>query len=325
MLTVVVVNFKAPEMLERCLLSIRAAADDVEDQIDIVVVENGSGDRSPQLVRDSFPDVRLIELAQNSGFAGGILRGIEASDAPWIALVNNDAELQPSTLSLLLNAARARPDVGALTPQVRFMATPEVINSAGLEIDRLGVAYDRHSGRPADPAAPPFEVFGVSGCVALYRREMLDAVGGFDQSFFAYMEDADLAWRAQIAGWRALYVPEAVCHHHASVTARERSGFKYFLVGRNRVRMVAKNATRRQLLVYWPGMLAYDLAYVAFVALTDRTLAPLRGRLAGLREWRSYRSLGLRTRGNAPLLPATTGWRGALSQRGAYAKGGTRR
>ena len=159
-------------------------------------------------------------------------------------------------------------------------------------------------------------MFGATACVALYRRAMLDAVGGFDASFFAYREDADVAWRARIAGWRC-----ALRAARARLASRlgdggEARAFKYRLVGRNRVRMIAKNATGGQLLRRGLGMLAYDLAYVGFVALTDRTLAPLQGRLAGLRDWRRYRAAGAATRG--PVTLARGGWRAALRQRAAY-------
>src|SRR3954454_18894012 len=112
---------------------------------------------------------------------------------------------------------------------------------------------------------------------------MLELIGGFDRGFFLYLDDADVGWRARMAGWRAVYRPDAVVWHNHSATTRHGSSFKYFHVGRSRVRLLAKNAERRHLLRYGPAMLAYDAAYVAFVALTDRTLAPLRGRVAGLR------------------------------------------
>jgi GT2 family glycosyltransferase len=156
--------------------------------------------------------------------------------------------------------------------------------------------------------------------VALYRRAMLDAVGGFDPSFFAFGEDADVAWRARMAGWTCLYVPEAVAYHHGSATAGEASPAKYFLVGRNRARLLAKNASTGQLLRWGWAIVLYDLAYVAFAAAADRTAAPLRGRLTGLREWRRYRRAGAPTRRAVPLAPPT-GPLGTWRQRAAYRRG----
>ena len=182
----------------------------------------------------------------------------------------------------MLDAGRLHPRVGSVAAQMRFADRRDVLNSAGLELDRLGIAADRLVGTRVDDHGPrmPYEVFGATGGAAIFRREMLDQVGGFDESFFAFFEDADLAWRAHAHGWRALYAPEAVVYHHHSATAQHGSPAKLYLVGRNRVRTLAKNATAGMLLVNGPWMLAYDAAYVAFASVTGRTLAPLRGRVA---------------------------------------------
>jgi GT2 family glycosyltransferase len=200
---------------------------------------------------------------------------------------------------------------------MRFADRPGVINSAGIEIDRLGVVYDRLLGAPAGSGGTQItEVFGASAGAALYRKEMLDEIEGFDGSFFVFLEDADVAWRARMAGWRCLYEPRAIAYHHHSATAGHASSFKHFHVGRNRVRLLAKNAPGRQLARYGPLMIAYDGAYVAFAAVADRTLAPLRGRLRGLREWRSYRREA-RARRPVALAPIR-GVRAALERRSSW-------
>jgi GT2 family glycosyltransferase len=149
---------------------------------------------------------------------------------------------------------------------------------------------------------------------------MLDAVGGFDASYFAYLEDVDLAWRARIHGWTAVHAPAAVVWHHHSSTFGHRSVWKYRLVGRNRVRTLAKNATTRQLLVYGPAIVGYDLVYCAFVAVKARTLAPARGRLQGLAEWRAYRASGRPYRA-AVSLSRPAGIRAALARERSYRRG----
>ena len=154
-------------------------------------------------------------------------------------------------------------------------------------------------------------MFGASATLALYRRAMLDSLGGLDASFFAYLEDADLAWRARMAGWRCVLAPRAVALHHHSATLGHGSDAKYLLVGRNRVRMLAKNASARQLRRRLVAIVAYDLLYVAHAAVSDRTLAPLAGRLDGLREWRAYRAAGRPAR-RETRLPPSPGVRAAL-------------
>jgi GT2 family glycosyltransferase len=282
-----------------------------------VVVDNGSHDGSIEAFRTALADdAVLVELPRNLGFAAAAVEAIRRSSGDWIALVNNDVIVEPDAIAELLAAGSSSSDVGSIAAQMRF-ADGDVINSAGIGVDRLGVAYDRLLGRPASAGEPhPVEVFGASGGAALHRRAMLDEVGGIDASYFFSLEDADLAWRARMRGWRCLYAPAAVVHHHHGATGAHGSELKYFHVGLNRVRTLSKNADGRLLARYGLGMVAYDLAYVAFAAVTDRTLAPLRGRLRGLREWRSYRRAGSDRR---PVeLAPVRGVRAALMRRSVW-------
>jgi GT2 family glycosyltransferase len=294
---VIVVNFNRADLLGECLRSVSAAGREVEEPPAVVVVDNASADGSAEMVEREFPAAELVRMSRNAGFAGGVAEGLRRTRTPWVLLLNNDATLEPGALAPLLAAARSAPDVGMVAAQMRFADAPELINSAGIAVDRLGVAVDRALGEPAaaEPATP-VEVFGASAGAALYRRSMLDAIGGFDESFFAFLEDVDVAWRARMAGWRALYCPAAVVYHAHSATAVHGSSRKNYLVGRNRVRLLAKNATLGQLARYGLLMAAYDAAHVAHSALRDRSLAALRGRLRGLAEWRRYRRLGAATR-----------------------------
>ena len=308
LVSAIVVTQRGGPLLEACLHALRAALAEVDGEL--LVVDNS--------VRGvAAESARVLRQGRNTGFAGGVAAGLAAAAGEWVLLVNDDAELEPDALRALLDAGRDDPRAGAVTAQVRFHARRDVVNTAGLVIDRLGIAYDRLAGAPARDGGAVEEVFGASACVALYRRAMLDAIGGFDASFFAFGEDADVAWRARMAGWTCLYVPGAVAYHHGSATAGEASPAKYFLVGRNRMRLLARNATAGQLARWGWAMALYDLAYVLFAATTDRTLAPLRGRVAGLREWRHYRRGGAAGR-RAVALAAPTGPLGAWRQRSAY-------
>jgi GT2 family glycosyltransferase len=269
----------------------------------IVVIDGGTG-RDAQQIHEFEPKAELIQLPKNVGFTRAVSIGISRSSDEWVVVLNDDVVVDSNCLRLLLEAGESCRDIGSVAPQIRFYDPQEVINSAGLEIDRLGIAFDRFVGRRIEEAGDEVvDVFGVSAGAALYRRAMLDRLGGFDKSFIAYMEDADLAWRARMQGWRALYEPRAVVFHHHSATFEHGSPEKYFLVGRNRVRLLAKNATTLHLLRYGLGMFAYDLAYVTFVACRDRTVAPAYGRIAGLREWKHYRSKGQNQRSPVPLVP----------------------
>jgi len=321
-ISVIVVTYERRQLTLACLATIEDAAALVDGQCEIILVDNGSTDGTVSAVRDAFPGARVVALSANAGFAGGVTAGIAQARGEWIALVNNDAELAPDCLVQLLRAGRSSSDVGSVAAQMRFAHRPDLINSAGIDVDRLGVAVDRKLGEPIDPpGAPVEEVFGASGGAALLRRSMFDQVGGLDPSFFAYLEDVDLAWRARAAGWRALYVPAAIVLHHHSVTSRHGSPLKHWLVGRNRIRMLARNADSRDLCRYGLAMAVYDLAQVVHVTVSSRSLAALRGRLRGAREWQTYRRAGGATRRRVGLSPPH-GLAAALRRNAVWAKGG---
>ena len=313
----IVVNRNRRDLLASCLASVREAFAAFAGKGHTIVVDNGSDDGSAELVRERYPEVTLAALRCNRGFAGAVNEGLSRAPAEWVLLLNNDATLDRDAVAPLIETGRSASDIGSVACQMRFTGS-SVINSAGIGVDRLGVAFDRLLGQPISASeARPVEVFGASGGAVLYRRAMLDDIGGFDSSFFVYLEDADVAWRARMRGWRCLYVPAAVAYHRYSATSGHGSSFKYYHAGLNRVRLIAKNADRRQLLRYAPRMLAYDVAYVAGVATIDRTLAPLRGRLRGLRDWPTYRGAGNDRRPVA--LAPTRGVLGGLRRRATWA------
>jgi len=315
----VVVNYRRRDLLDACLRTLREALAALDAGSETIVVDNGSDDGSAELVRRRYREVDLLALSHNVGFAGAVNRAMTRASAEWVLLLNNDATIAPEAVVHLLRAGQSSADVGSVAAQMRFAAPPRAINSAGIEVDRLGVAYDRLLGRlPDESEREPVEVFGPSAGAGLYRRTMLERIGGFDDSFFVFLEDVDVAWRARMAGWRCLYAPGAVVHHHHSATAGHASAFKHFHVGVNRMRVLAKNADGRHLARYGIAIVTYELAYVAYACVGDRTLAPVRGRLLGVRQWRSYRRKGAASR-RPVALASVQGLRGALARRAAWA------
>lgn len=280
---VIVVNWNGERFIRGCLRSLQA-----QDEIDreIVVVDNGSTDGSAAVIADEFPGVRLILNSGNLGFATANNQALRATDSPYVALLNNDAEAEPGWLRSLLAAMESGPRIGSCASLMLFAHNPAIVNSAGIALDRAGIAWDRLGGRPASEASEPEEIFGACAGAALYRREMLDEVGAFDDDFFAYLEDVDLAWRARLRGWRCLYVPTARVRHYHSGTAGEGSPFKNFLLGRNKIWTLIKNYPAPQLLYYLPAIVLLDLGSIQYSLLRRGDFSPLRGRLAGLAGWR---------------------------------------
>jgi GT2 family glycosyltransferase len=293
-LSAIVVACGKVALLENCLLALDQALARVDGETELIVVLNELSTTGRERLQLLLPAVVPIEGSPSLGFAGAVAAGLDVARGEWIALVNDDCSLTPDALEELVVTGERHPKVGSVAASIRFAAEPDTMNSAGIEIDDLGVARERRLGEPAIAVETEVvEVFGASATLALYRRAMLASVGGLDLSFFAYLEDADLAWRARLAGWTCLLAPRAVGVHHHSSTLGHGSKAKHLLVGRNRVRMLAKNASGRQLRRRLIQIVAYDLLYVAYAAAADRTFAPLVGRLQGLRDWSAYRAAGV--------------------------------
>jgi GT2 family glycosyltransferase len=230
-------------MLADCVRSLeRQSFRDFE----VIVVDN-SGARlvRNQNIQAAF---RLIENAVNAGFGRAINQAAALSSARYLATLNDDAVAQPRWLEALVTAMDGNPRVGMCASQVR-LHPQGTVDSAGMLICRDGSSKQRAHGQPpstvkqAEPALLP------SGSAALYRREMFDQVGGFDDDFFLYCEDTDLGLRARWSGWECVYVPDAVVEHRYSQSAGRASALKAYYVERNRIAVAVKNFPARMLLV----------------------------------------------------------------------------
>lgn len=287
--SVVVLSWNRRDDLRHCL---DALATQTYRAREVVVVDNGSGDGSANMVHDDHPNVRLIRLESNLGFAAANNLAIRATDAPYVVTLNNDAIAEPGWLAALVAVADGDPTLGSVASKMVFQHDPSTINSCGIALDRAGIAWDLWGGYPADLADRPREVFGPCAGAALYRRTMLDDIGLFDEDFFAYLEDVDLAWRARLRGWRCVLAPDAVVRHAHSSTLGEGSPLKRYLLARNKVWTVAKCAPGARLWRDLPIAALYDVGAVTFAVARHRDWASLRGRLAGLA--RLPRALGKR-------------------------------
>jgi len=223
-LSAIVVAFRKEVLLEACLANLAKALARVDGETELIVVINDLSASARKRLEARIPPVITVVGPSDRGFAGGVARGLAVARGEWIALVNDDCIVMPDALEELLGVGASGPDIGSVAAQIRFAGDERTINSAGIEVDELGVAHERGLGQPvASVGADVVEVFGASAALALYRRAMLDVVGGFDDSFVAYLEDADLAWRARMAGWRCLLAPAAVgVHQIGRASCRER-------------------------------------------------------------------------------------------------------
>jgi len=233
--TVVVPTLTAGPKLAACLESLTRQT---LPGAAIVVVDNSGSGRVQK--EGAWPGVEVIENGRNVGFGAAVNQGFRRRPAPLVATLNDDAVARPGWLEALVEAMEADPQVGMCASRV-VLAESGRLDSAGMLLCPDGSSKQRGHGRPPEEFSRPEEVLFPSGSAALYRRRMLEEVGGFDESFFLYCEDADLGLRARWAGWKCLYVPEAVVEHHYSQSAGRASRLKAYLVERNRVFLALKN------------------------------------------------------------------------------------
>lgn len=280
-LSAVIVTWNGLRHLPACLA---ALLPQLPSGAELLVVDNGSTDGSGEWVRREHPRVRLLALPQNLGFAGGVVAGLRAARGELLLLLNDDAFVEPGFVDALLGALERQPEFGAAGAVLTFDHRPDLVASAGIRARQDGLALDLWPGRPVDELPhEPIEILGPSGGAALYRRTALEDVGLPEPSFFAYLEDVDLAWRLQLRGWRTLLVPEARARHVYSATGGQGSAFKQRLLGQNRLRAIIRCLPTSLLLRWLMPILCYDAMAVAY-AFATRQPWVWRGRVAALRE-----------------------------------------
>jgi GT2 family glycosyltransferase len=280
-ISVVIPTYHALRYLPACLSAVQAQLRPYDE---IVLVDNHSRDRAGAWVRQHLPAVRVLELPYNAGFAGGVNAGIAVARGDLILLINDDALAEPGCVEALWQALAMSPAAGWAAGVLTFSRQPDIVAGAGIRFQADGIATDRDLGLPVSALpSQPQPVFGASGGLALLRRSMLDDIGFF-ADFFSYLEDADLAWRAQLRGWGCVLAPRARARHVYSATAGMFSPFKQRLLGRNRIRMLIRCLPTPLLAACLPAILAYDGMALAHAALR-RQPDMIAGRLMALAEW----------------------------------------
>jgi GT2 family glycosyltransferase len=228
---VAVVSWNTRDLLDRCLTSLRA--DHQAGRAEVWVVDNGSGDGSPALVRESHPWARLLERPDNPGFGAAVNEVAARTATEWIAPSNADIAVEPDALAALLGAGRRHPRAGVLAPAL-VLDSGEVQHSIH-PFPTLGSTLAVHAGL-GRLTGQRFAVEGrtrldssrqvdwAHGAFLLVRREAWDSAGGFDPAMWLYAEDLDLCWRVRRAGWTVGYEPSARVHHHVSAATQQAFG-----------------------------------------------------------------------------------------------------
>jgi GT2 family glycosyltransferase len=218
------------DLLKRCLRSLQAQT---HPNLEIVVVDNGSTDGSAQYLRTLLGNIKTLALDRNTGFTGGNIAGLELADGEFIALVNNDVELSPDWVARHVEALRAHPAAGSSGGTILRTGPSGHMDSAGGGMTTSTRGFNLGEGQAADRGGKRRWVFWTTAAAAMYRRSMLEEVGFLDDLFFFGCEDADLGFRAQLAGWKCLYLPEALAVHHVNASHRLLNGKAEYYFSRN--------------------------------------------------------------------------------------------
>lgn len=259
-----------PTMNGRAMLwhALRALTQQTCRTFEVIVVDNGSTDGTAEGLRHDWPDVHLIQLARNMGFAAAVNAGIARAQAPIIILLNNDTEPTPEWIAALIAPLESDASIGSCASRILRFTARDRIDSAG---DRLGLVASQigHGERDGTRFDVARDVISACAAAAAYRRDALVEIGGFDEWYFAYLEDVDVGVRLQFAGLRCRYVPDAIVYHHGSATARRTNALRLFLLLRNSWAIFIRYMPLERLILGAPVMLL-----VPFVAVVRERQSP---------------------------------------------------
>ena len=283
--TIAIPSLHRPDLTARCLQFIQQQTLPAAEW-EVVVIENEA--QTGSILPDPLPpNTQRIELATNEGTTGSINRAIAATESRYVLLLNNDVELQPDCVEKLVRVLDADPKLGFATGKLLRATQRTHFDGAGDAVLMAGAAYrlghlDRDDGQYDRPMA----VLSGCGAAVLYRREVLQQCGYLDEDFFAYLEDVDLALRAQLLGYSGIYVPDAVAYHVGSATLGDvlHPRIVEYLT-RNQIYLLAKNYPRPVLWRLLPRIIVYQGLWFAFALRKGGLGAWLRGLWAGLRGW----------------------------------------
>lgn len=280
---VAIVNFYTAGYLRRCL---RALAEQTRFADTIVIINNGDLPGALDFVTENYPSILVLEQP-NVGFAGANNLAINALEGhQWIALLNPDAFPEPEWLEQLLLAAHGHPEIAVFSSQLLRADNEHILDGDGDSYHLSGLAWRHNHGRPARYAGPKREVFSACAAAALYRRDALIDVNGFDSSYFCYFEDIDLGFRLRLRGFRCLQVPAARVHHVGSAASgcEKSSDFALYHGHRNLVWTFVKNMPGHWFWLLLPMHLVLNLVEIIWYTCKGRSKVMCRAKLDAVKE-----------------------------------------
>jgi len=291
--TVVIVNWNSGELLEKCLTCL---SEQSYSPTRILVIDNNSTDGSAKLAL-SFSGVEVRSLGRNFGFAAANNKAFDECHTEFVALLNPDAFLDSDWLEKLVKAAVSEPDVAAFGSRQMIYGSSDLLDGVGDAYHISGLMWrDRHGSQQQPTDLIQREIFTPCAAAVLYRRQAIVDVGGFDEDFFCYVEDVDLGFRLRLAGYKAMYVPDAVVHHVGSATTGgQHSDFAVYHGHRNLVWTFVKNMPAVLFWMLLPLHLVMNLVTIAWFTSRGQGKVILRAKwdaIKGLpRMWHKRREI----------------------------------
>lgn len=271
--SIVIPNWNGKHFLEDCLSSIQEQS---YKNLETYIVDNGSKDGSVQFIKSNYPQVKLVCFDKNTGFAPAVNAGIRACQGDYIALINNDTIVDKYFIEHLAKTLDERDELGSVGCKMLAYDNPEILDGVGDGYRRGGLpGRIGHGEKDIGLFDKPRYILGACGGAAMYKRSMFDDIGLFDDDYFAYLEDVDMALRAQSAGYKCLYVPEAKIYHLGCGTTG--SGYSPMVVSlsaQNNLNTIVKNIPLSLMIKFLPQILFWQAYYLAVVMIRGGQLIP---------------------------------------------------
>lgn len=244
--TVVIPNYNGIKYLDSCMKSIYAGSIIPK----IIIVDNGSSDRSIEQLSEKYPEAKVLRFKENRGFSAAVNAGIKAADTEYVILLNNDTTVDKDFVEKLITAIVNKKNAFSVGAKMLSMKETDIIDGAGDLYCALGWAFSLGKGKDKQNYNKQTEVFSACAGAAIYRKSVFEIIGFFDENHFAYLEDIDMGYRAKIAGYHNYFTPEAIVYHAGSAVSGSRyNEFKVRLSSRNSIYLIYKNMPFLQILV----------------------------------------------------------------------------
>ncbi|MCB1195708.1 glycosyltransferase family 2 protein [bacterium] len=277
-ISIIIPNWNGAKHIVTCLESIFAST---YSELEVIVVDNGSTDKSIELITNNFPLVKILKFQTNKGFSAAVNAGIKNSSGSYIFLLNNDMRLEPHCIERLYTSLCLNTDCSMATGKIKRFDRTHYIDSAGDAITFSCAPFNRgHMQKDVGQFDKEQHVFGGCAGATLYHRKLFEEIGNFDEDFFAYMEDVDFNCRSLLTTHRALYVPNAIAYHHGNATFGTHSFFHVFYTNRNTLFVLFKNFRLKWIFLELKNILKHQTKMAHLFSTTDQGFSFFLSRLS---------------------------------------------